>query len=144
MATKMKLEISGINELMQRIDKLGGDSKEIAEKALRETHRIVTEQAEAAMDKGNLPAKGKYSAGETLKSLIRTPNITWNGSVASVDVGFRISENDFTSILLIYGTPKTKKVQKLYNAFYSKRIKDEIRKAQEDVLYEEVRRLEHG
>ena len=96
------------------------------------------------MDKGNLPAKGKYSTGETSKSLIRTPNITWNGSVASVDVGFRISEGDFTSILLIYGTPKMKKVQKLYNAFYSKRIKDEIRKAQEDVLYEEVRRLEHG
>lgn len=144
MATKMKLEISGINELMQRIDKLGGDSKEIAEKALRETHRIVTEQAEAAMDKGNLPAKGKYSTGETLKSLIRTPNISWNGSVASVDVGFRISGGDFTSILLIYGTPKMKKDQKLYNAFYSKRIRDEIRKAQEDVLYEEVRRLEHG
>lgn len=137
----MKLNISGLEKLTKKIDELGGNSRKICEEALRETHAIVTKKAEEAMKKAELPAGGKYSTGRTLESLRRDANISWNGTVASVAVGFDINNGGLASIFLMYGTPRMKPDKALYNAFYGKKTREEIVKAQEEVFYNAIGRL---
>lgn len=139
---KMKIEISGFEQILRRMTELEGNVKKTTEEALRKTHEIVTDYAEKGMAHSNLPAGGQYSTGETLKSLRREANIEWNGSVASVPVGFDIKHGGLASIMLMYGTPRMKKDQKLYNAFYSAKTKKEVVAAQEEIFWKEIRRLE--
>lgn len=142
MGNRMQLDVSGINELMKRIEKLGGQSKAIADEALKETHKIVTELAADAVQKQNLPAKGKYSTGDTAKSLYKDAAVKWTGDIGAIDVGFSIRKGGLASIFLIYGTPRMKKSQKMYNAFYGKQTLKKVHDAQEKVLYDEIRRIE--
>ena len=137
----MKLNISGLEKLTRKVDEIGGNSRKICEDALLETHAIVTRKAEEAMSKSNLPAGGKFSTGRTLETLRRDANISWQGNMASVSVGFDIDKGGLASIFLMYGTPRMKKDQALYNAFYGKKTLDEIRQAQENVFFDEIRRL---
>lgn len=138
---RMSLEFEGFEEVISRLTKLEGDVKATTEKALKETHRIVTQKAEEAIQKENLPAKGKYSIGDTLESLKREANIEWAGTLAEVPVGFSIREGGLASIFMMYGTPRYMKNQKLYNAIWGKATHDEISKVQEDIFYEEIRKL---
>lgn len=139
---RMKLEIEGLNELLNRIELLNGNVRATTEQALRETHRIVTHKAENAMSATYLPARGKYSTGETLLHLRRNAAIEWHGDVAEVKVGFDIKRGGLTSIFLMYGTPRMKPDKELYNAFFGNRTKKEIVEAQENVFWNEIRRLE--
>lgn len=138
---KFKIEISGFDQVLKRLTELEGDVKKVTENALRETHKIVTAKADEGMAQSNLPAGGKYSTGETLSSMRRQAKIEWRGDVASVSVGFDISHGGLASIFLMYGTPRMKKDQKLYNAFYSPSTKKEVVAAQEDIFWREIRRL---
>lgn len=138
---KAYIEFEGFNEVVARLTKLGADTKSITEKALKETHKYITAQAEESAQEQNLPAKGDYSSGDTLKSLKRQANIQWAGTLASVETGFSIREGGLASIFMMYGTPKYMKNQKMYNAFFSKKTQDEVKKIQEEIFYEEIRRL---
>lgn len=138
---KIGIEFDGSNEVIAKITKLNGNTKEITNKTLKETHKIVTGKAEEAVQKSNLPAKGKYSKGDTKKSLKREANIDWNGTLASVPVGFSISKGGLASIFMIYGTPRHMKNQKMYNAFWSNKTHDEVIDAQEEIFFNELRKL---
>lgn len=139
---RMKLEIQGLSELLNRIQALDGNIRETTEKALRETHAIVTQNAENAIAQGNLPAKGRYSHGETAAALRRYAEIEWHGSVAEVKVGFDINKGGLASIFLMYGTPRMKPAKGLYAAFYGNKTRKEVLEAQENVFWDEIRRLE--
>jgi len=45
---------------------------------------------------------------------------------------------------VMYGTPRMKKSQLMYNAFYGKQTLDEIKKAQEEVFYGAIGRAKNG
>lgn len=139
---KIGLEFVGFEKVLQRLKSLEADTKKIAEDALTKTHSIVTSKAEQGMAAGNLPAGGKYSKGQTLASLQRTPSVEWQGDVGVVPVGFNIQKGGLASIFLMYGTPRMKKDQALYNAFYSNSTKTEIVEAQEEIFYAALRELE--
>lgn len=138
---RMKLEIAGLDKLLERVDKLGGQSREMCEQALIETHRIVTQKAEEGMSPSNLAAGGKYSSGKTLRSLQYNADVEWSGDIASIKVGFDIEHGGLASIFLMYGTPRMEKDKALYNAFYGAETKKQIIEAQENVFYSEIRRL---
>jgi len=131
---RMTLEFEGFEEVVARLSKLEGDVKTTTERALKETHRIVTKKAEAAIQPHRL-------SGMTENSLKREANIEWAGTLASVPVGFSISEGGLASIFLMYGTPTMQKDQKLYNAIWGKATHDEVSKIQEDIFFEEIRKL---
>ena len=134
MSNKTYLEFEGFDEAISRLTKLGGNVKGIAEKALKKTHSIVTQKAEDAIT----PHNQTY---QTEKSLRKEAEIEWEGTLASVKTGFSISEGGIASIFLMYGTPRQKKDQKMYNAFWSKSTQNEVMEAQKEIFYEEIRRL---
>ena len=139
---KMSIEFEGFDEVVTQINNLNGNLKAITNKGLQKTHEIITEKAEEATQKPNLPAKGKYSTGKTEKSLKTEAKVEWNGTVASVPVGFSISQGGLPSIFMIYGTPRYMKNQKMYNTFWSSKTHNEVIAAQEEIFFEELRKLE--
>ncbi len=134
MSTKIRMEFEGFEEVIQRLSKLEGNIKKTTESALKSTHKLVTKQAEEAIK------PHKYT-GLTEQSLVRKAKIEWEGSVASVSTGFSIRKGGLASIMLMYGTPRMRKDQKLYNAFFGRKTKQQIKEFQEDAYYQEIRRL---
>ena len=132
MANKFSVKFDGFDEVVARLSKLEGDVKKITEKALKETHANITPNLHLEMVRHR-------RTGQTEKSIVENAKIDWVGSVASVNIGFDISNGGLPSIFLMYGTPRMKKDQKLYNAIYSKKTKKDIMKIQEDVFYEAIR-----
>ena len=139
---RMKLEIEGLDNFINRIQQLDGNIRQTTEKALRETHQIVTQKAEKAMSAGNLPAGGKYSHGDTLKALRRNAAIEWHGDVAEVPVGFELKQGGLTSIFLMYGTPRMRPARGLKDAFFGNATRKQVVEAQEQIFWNEIRRLE--
>lgn len=135
MANKTRIEFEGFEEVIAKLSKLNGDIKGITEKALKETHKVITKKAETAI----APHK---QTGATERSLKRNAEIMWAGSEASVEVGFDLSNGGLPSVFLMYGTPKMKKDQNLYNAFFGNKTKKEIMELQESIFYDEIRRLD--
>lgn len=139
---KLKVEFDGFDQVLSKLNALEGDTRKVTEEALRKTHEIVTSNVEKAMAASNLPAGGKYSEGYTLGALRKSANIEWQGSLASVPVGFDIKHGGLASIFLMYGTPRMSPAKGLYNAFYGSKIRNEILSAQEQIFWNEIRRLE--
>ena len=123
---KLDLDFSGFDQILDELNKMGEDAKEVTDDALREAFKIITRKAEDAIQKPNLPRQGRYSSGRSERSLVRDPKITWSGSVASVDVGFNIKKGGLPTIFMMYGTPRYMKVQALYDAFYGEQTEAEI------------------
>ena len=134
MAKKMRLEFTGFEEYAERLDKLGGDLKKTTEKALIETHKLLTPKVDETFKKHDV----KYSH-ETMKSLKKDTRVEWDGSVAAIGVGFKISEGGYPSIFIMYGTPRMQPDKKLYNAIYGNKKK--IRELQEKIFAEEIAKL---
>lgn len=128
------IEVEGFDELVARLSEINANVPNLMENALTKTHRIVTQKASEAI-------KPHHRTGNTEKTLVKKANVMLAGSEASVKAGFDISNGGLPSIFLMYGTPTTKKDQNLYNAFYGKKTKDEIREVQEKIFYGELRKL---
>lgn len=141
---KMSLVFAGMNDVIKKLNKIEADTKGITEEALRKTHEIVTRKAEEAVAKSNLPAGGKYSTGDTLKSLKRDANITWDGTEASVSVGFNIAKGGLPSIFMMYGTPRYMKNQAMYDAFFGNETEGEVITAQKKIFYGALDELTGG
>lgn len=139
---KLKLEFDGFDEVLSKLKKLEGDVKTTAEKALKKSHEYVTPLLEESAQKPNLPRKGKYSTGKTLKSLERDAVVQWVGEEAQVYVGFNIEKGGLPSIFMMYGTPRYMKNQKMYDAIFASKTQEKIRQIQEDTWWEEIRRLD--
>lgn len=133
MAKKMRLEFSGFEEMAERLDKLGGNLKKTTERALDATHEYITPNVTAAFEKHDI----KYSH-ETMKSIKKDSEVEWNGSVASVGVGFKIADGGLPSIFLMYGTPKIQPDKKLHDSVYGNKTKKEVKAIQEKIFAEEI------
>ncbi len=137
MAKKAYIEFDGFDEVIARLYALEGNVKEVTEDALKKTKRHVHEKLRDAMAAGD-----HNKTRDTVDSIDGQNVVEWAGSVASIDIGFNIREGGLPSIFLMYGTPKIDKDSKLYGAVYGKKVRDEIKKMQEDLFYDEIRRLD--
>lgn len=137
----LKLEFTGFDEMLKKLNQLNADTKSIAEAALVKTFDIVTEKAEQAVQPANLPAKGEFSTGGSEKSLVTTPRITWSGTQGSVKVGFNIKKGGLPTIFMMYGTPRYMKNQKMYDAFFGTQTQGEIAVAQKEVFEQALEKI---
>ncbi len=135
---RIDIEMEGLGKLLQRIDQLQGNSEEIASKALTKVHEDVTQRIHADMEK-------HHRTGDTEEQIEDTAEVNWLGKTAYVKVGFQIDNatgKGLASVFLLYGTPKMDPDRKLYNDFFGPSTRKRIKETEENVLYEELRRLE--
>lgn len=131
---KLKLEFDGFEEVVNRLKKLDGDVKDITEKALEASRDYVVPNLHSAM----APHR---RTGKTEGAIDEKSRVEWTGTLAKISVGFDLKHGGLPSIFLMYGTPKMKKDQKLYNAIYGTATQNKIKQIQEDIFYDEIRRL---
>ena len=134
---KLSIDFKGFEEYAERLEKLGGDLKETADKALKESKELVNEQLHEQMKK-------HHRTGKTDKSINDNAKVEWSGNVGSIDVGFDIAHGGLPSIFLMYGTPRMSKDQKLYNAVYGSATKRKVKELQEKIFAEAIQRKMGG
>ena len=139
MSNKAKLVFEGLDELQDRLRKMGADMEQVAVDALKATNDIVVRGAEAGMSAGNLPAGGKYSTGRTLEALRREAIIEKKNTIITAHVGFDIKKGGLASIFLMYGTPRQPKDQALYDAFFGNEAS--IIRAQREIYDKAVEKI---
>lgn len=152
-STKVRLLFSGFKEMAEKLDELGGDLKKTAEKALVKSKAAVTVNLVKATQKSNFPAHGKYSTGRTRHSIDTSKGVIWEGTTGFTKVGFNLYDEslyggegglNLTSIFLMYGTPRMKKVQAMYDAVYGSKTKTRVRKIQKEIFAEAIKKKMEG
>jgi len=129
---------------MAKLDELGGTQamKKGVEEALIESKKHVNPLIEKAMNK--LPAKGKYSTGDTKESIDDEMSVEWQGMTGTIKVGFDFKKSGPKSIFLMYGTPRMKPVSGLKSAIYGAKTKREVAEIQEKVLSDVIKEVMEG
>ena len=143
---KIGLQSNCFEDLMSKLDEVGSTQamKQGVESALKVSKAHINTKLNAAMQKGNLPAGGKYSTGDTKTSIDEDMNVEWAGLQASIKVGFKFKESGLTSIFLMYGTPKQAPVPGLYDAIYGNKTKKELGKLQTEAMNKVIKRIMEG
>lgn len=131
---RVRLQFDGFQEYAERIDKLNGDLKSIMTEALVESKKLVTPGIKKRMEKHR-------RTGVTESTINDINEVTWNGSIGEIKIGFDISNNGLPSIFLMYGTPRMKKDTALYNSIYGSKIKKQISELQKEIFERELERL---
>ena len=134
---RMSIDFIGFEEMATKLDGLGGDLKSISDKALRTTHDVITQKLHKDMERHK-------RTGKTENSIADTASVEWEGNKASIKVGFRISGGGLPSIFLMYGTPRMKKDQNLYNDVYGSKTRRQVRELQHNIFSEALSTVMEG
>lgn len=140
----MSILFDGFEDLTRQIEKSGGNVKEAVDEALTATQKYIQAQVQSASNKYKSKQKGNYVTGAMYDAIIRKPEISWSGEVAEVHTGFSTNEGEtqegfMHSIFImygtkVYGTPRIKKDQKLFNAIKGAKTQKEVAKIQEEIM----------
>jgi hypothetical protein len=137
----LKVDFSGFNELITKLDDINGDIKEVSEKALNYIGQRVTDETIDALQKHNLPAGGIYSTGDTEESVVKNPRVEWIGSVGSIGVGFDYSKPGAGGYL-IKGSPRHRPAAKLNMIYtgksYAKHLQEEMMKIVNEAICDKM------
>lgn len=138
---RIGLVTNGLEDYMAKLDELGSTQamKRATEAALKASKEYVNPLIEQAMNK--LPAGGKYSTGDTKKSIDDDMDVTWQGLTGEIKIGFDFNKSGLKSIFLMYGTPRMKPVTGLKAAIYGNKTKKALAELQGEALAEEIRKI---
>ena len=133
----LKLNLSGFEELITKLEGLNGDVKKTVTKALDKSAKTIERDTQEALKPANLPQGGKYSKGDTERAVVTNATTTWSGTEASISVGFDYGKKGAGGFL-ITGTPRMKPdvpLKKMYKgATYRKKIQAEIGEVVQDEI----------
>ena len=135
--TKFGCDTKGFEDLAARFDELGGDLQAFFTDQLEQIGETVGEDTLEAVRASNLPAGGKYSKGDTAKSIIQTPKVCWTGYIGSLPLGFDYAKPGAGGFL-ITGTPRMKPDYKLEDIYARKKYCARLMKEISDALSEEI------
>ena len=138
----LNLELSGFNEIVTKLEGMNGNVHKVVTDALMQAAETIEEDTHDAVKKSNLPAKGKYSTGDTEKAIAK-PSVTWSGTVAEVGVGFDYSKNGAGGFL-ITGTPRMQPDRELQKMYKQKKYMKAIQQDMEEVVQDEISRVMEG
>lgn len=130
---RMPILFDGFDDLAAEIDRAGGDLTAAVEDALQQTQEFIQNGLTMAAAPYNGKGLKGYATGKMFGSIVDDRKIYFKGNVAEVRVGFELDKG-FHSIFIMYGTPRIKKDQKIYNAIKGTKTQKEIAELQEMVL----------
>lgn len=133
----MRLDLSGFEELLDKLEEVGGDLKPVVTDALEQAGETIEWDTKDAVSASNLPAKGKYSKGATYRSIVSNPKVEWTAGVASIGVGFDYGKEGAGGYL-ITGTPKMKPDQALLTMYKKKKYMNKIRAEMSEIVNEAI------
>lgn len=137
----LAIDFSNFADYAEKLDKLGADLEKVIGDAMEQAAETVQDDVIDAMAKGNLPAGGKYSQGDTEAAIIRDAKVVWHGSLGEIDLGFDKTKPGAGGFL-ITGTPKMRPDYKLEDIFsrkkYLKKIMDQITEELQDAIDERM------
>ena len=136
---RMSIIFDGFAELAELVDKSGADLKEAVNEALVESQKIVHNLTTGAAVYAAKGLKG-YATGNMYGTIIGDGAVSWEGSVATVNAGFKLDQGGgWHSIFVMYGTPRMSKDPKVYNAIKGTRTRKAIAKKQEEIMVKHLK-----
>lgn len=139
----LKLDVSGFEEYIQKLEKLEADIKPIVSDALNQAGETITDDTFDAVSDSNLPRGGEYSTGKTKESIIKNPRIKWSGTTAEIGVGFDFNKPGAGGYL-ITGTPRMAPDKALNRIYKSKKYMKDVQKDMIDIFQDEISRRMGG
>lgn len=139
----LKLDVSGFEEYIQKLEKLEADVKPIVEDALNQAGETITDDTFDAVSDSNLPRGGEYSTGKTRESIIKNPRVKWSGTTAEIGVGFDFNKPGAGGYL-ITGTPRMAPDKALNKIYKSKKYMKDVQKDMIDIFQDEISRRMGG
>ena len=133
----LKLDVSGFEEYIQKLEKLEADVKPIVEDALNQAGETITDDTFDAVSDSNLPRGGEYSTGKTRESIIKKPRVKWSGTTAEIGVGFDFNKPGAGGYL-ITGTPRMAPDKALNKIYKSKKYMKDVQKDMIDIFQDEI------
>ena len=138
--TTLRLDTKGFDRMLKELEAAGGDVKRAVDEALTKASAKITQDTKAAMAQPNLPARGEYSTGDTMDSIIQDARVEWEGSVASIPVGFDFSKPGAGGFL-ISGTPMMPPVPALRRIYRQKAYMAGINKGMQEHAWAILQKL---
>ncbi len=137
MANKLVFDTKGLEEMIAWLSEFdnGTEERRAVEDALKDSKDYVTKQLAEEIERHR-------RTGITEKSLDKNDSVSWEGTQASIPVGFHIRQGGLASIFLMYGTPRMQPDKKLYNAIYGSKTKKEIHEIQEAAFIRAINRAQ--
>lgn len=134
----LRLDTDGFDALIRRLESLGGNVKKAVADALGQAAETIAEDTKEAVAISNLPAGGKYSKGNTAKSIITDASVNWQGDVAWVPVGFDFNAQGAGGYL-ITGTPRMRPDAALHRMYRQKKYMKFVQDGIGDVLMDYIK-----
>lgn len=136
----LKLDTSGFEEVLKRLDELGGDTRSAVEEVLTDASKRIHDDTVAAIAKPNLPRQGKYSDGQTMESVVSDATVQWDGDVAWIPAGFDFAKPGAGGYLIKgRGTPTVmSRVKALYDIYVGKRYMTALQNEMLEKLWDKV------
>ena len=137
---KMSIIFDGFAELAEMVDKAGADLQKAVNEELVESQKIV--QQNLTTGAAVYAAKGLkgYATGNMYGTIIGDGAVSWAGSVATVNAGFKLNQGGgWHSIFVMYGTPRMSKDPKVYNAIKGTKTRKAIAKKQEEIMVKHLK-----
>lgn len=136
----LSIDFSQMGDIIEKLDNLGMNLEQIVTKVMEEEGKEVQEDTLKAISSGNLPAKGKYSTGDTEDSVIRDVSVTNFGSILEMKLGFDKTKPGAGGFL-ITGTPRMQPDQALADIYTAKKYENQLAKKIKKALQLELDRL---
>lgn len=121
----MKLDLKGVSDLLERIQKVGGNIDAAAEKALVESAKPFVEDLKSGIKKHR-------RTGLTEASLNDPTQLQREGNQLTLNVGFDLGKGGLPALFLEYGTPRMKPESFIRPAI--QRNQPKARKIQQEIL----------
>ena len=138
----LKLSTKGFEQMLTRLDKLGGSIEKVATDALEEAGETIGEDTLEAVQPGNLPAGGEYSTGATKKSVVRNPRAKNEGDKISINIGFDYGTTGHGGYLISGRPPgkhgKMSPVAELQQIYKRKKYISQIQNDMMDIVQDEI------
>lgn len=138
----LRLDTSGFEELIVKLDSINGNVKKAVTDALLQASETVRDDTVDSLAPQYMPHQGIFSTGET-KSSVSNPEVIWEGTTAVAPVGFDYGEKGAGGFL-ISGTPRMQPNSALEEIYTRKRYMKRLQTDMQEVVTDYIVRKMEG